>query len=122
MAIQFGGRSEKNMEYNFSYVYTPMAENDYDAAISYISEELCNPDAASALDESIYEAVQNLCHSPFSGTIVENPFLSCNGVRYVPVKRYLLYYFPDMVHERIVVMRISHSLQDQDKIVSEIRV
>lgn len=108
------------MESDYRYSLTEIAQDDFSRIIDYIVNTLLNPAAASSLADKIEDTLENLCRTPFTGTEVHNPFLTTDNVRKILVKNYILYYVVDPDSKEIIVIRIGHFLQDQDKLLSEI--
>lgn len=108
------------MASEFSWQMADSAQEDFDHIVGYMVRKLCNPEAATVFADDLTEALGDLCTVPLKGPLVENPYLTIEGVRFLPVRQYIVYYFPDMGEKMITVLRIGHSLQDQDKILRSI--
>lgn len=104
----------------YSYWLTDIAQDDFDNIIGYIVIKLSSPQAASSFADEMEGAMDELCRIPLKGSPVENPFLLHKGVRSIAVKQYIIYYLPDDEEKKIIILRISHSLQDQDRILRNI--
>ncbi|WP_026652367.1 type II toxin-antitoxin system RelE/ParE family toxin [Butyrivibrio proteoclasticus] len=101
----------------YDFVLTLAAETDIDEAITYISEFLDNPDAASNLADELESQLEEICKNPKTGRIIENEFLRRNDVRRFLVKNYIAYYIIDEDNKTIVVLRFVYGKCDQDPIV-----
>ncbi len=104
---------------NYEYFFTESAETDIDLALSYLSDTLNNPDAASDLVDELEEQLDIICKRPETGKIVENEFLKRNDVWRFLVKNYIAYYLIDDKNQMIIILRFVYSGRDQDKIVKD---
>lgn len=106
------------MEYNnFSYYLTNRAQNDLTNIVEYIDRELCNNDAAISFIQHFEKEMENLCKFPNIGLRLNNIYLKRNDICKVTVKNYIVYYFVEKRKNMIVVVRIGHSLQNQDNLL-----
>lgn len=108
------------MESKCTYQLTYIAQEDFENMIRYMVEKLCNLQAAAAFADAVEDGLDNLCKFPSKGHIVENPYLSVGNVRMLVVRQYILYYLVDEEERVITVLRIGHSLQDQDKLLGKV--
>ncbi len=105
------------MESDYSYELTLVATLDYEDIMSYITDELCNPIAAADLADDMEEKLDELCTTPYMGALVGNPALLRQDIRFITVKHYIIYYILNANRQKIVVIRIGHFLQDQEKLL-----
>ena len=106
------------MEYNnFSYYLTDCSQNDLTNIVEYIDRELCNRDAAISFIQHFEKEMENLCKFPNIGSRLNNIYLKRNDICKVTVKNYIVYYFVEKRKNMIVVVRIGHSLQNQDNLL-----
>ena len=61
--------------------------------------------------------MDNLCKFPNIGSRLNNRYLKRNDICKVTVKNYIVYYFVEKSKNMIVVVRIGHSLQNQDDLL-----
>lgn len=108
------------MASEFTYQLTDTAQEDFDHLIEYMVVELCNPQAATAFADDVESALENLCMFPLKGPLVDNPYLAVKDVRLLVVRQYSIYYLADEEEKIITVIRIGHSLQDQDRLLKEV--
>jgi hypothetical protein len=106
------------MKYNFSYYLTRSAEKDLKNIVEYIDKELCNRPAAIFFVKQFEEEILRLCKFPNLGIKVDNRYLKRNDIYKIIFKKYIVYYFIETEKNRIVVVRIGHSLQDQDNLLN----
>lgn len=108
------------MASEFTYHLTDIAQEDFDNLIGYMVEKLCNPEAAIAFADDIESALENLCSFPLKGLLVDNPYLPVKNVRMLVVRQYNIYYLSNEEEKIITVIRIGHSLQDQERLLKEV--
>ncbi len=104
----------------FTYRFTKVAEADIDETLSYITNRLGNPDAATDFADELEEKLGKLCKSPKTGKLVENEFLVRRDVRRILVKNYIAYYVVDERSHSIVILRVVYGRRNQDNIVGGI--
>lgn len=78
------------MKYNINY--SPKALQDLDEIWDYISKELCNPDAAEHVINSILNAVDVLGEFPESGAPLEPHINLDSPYRFVTAGNYIAFY------------------------------
>ena len=102
----------------FSYRLSNAAESDIDEIITYIAEDLGNPDAAQSFIDEMIKRIEDLCEMPRIGNIVENDLIHRNNIRRILVHNHILYYFIDDQNRIINVMRVVYNRRDQFVILS----
>ena len=105
---------------SYGFVLTETAEADLDDTISYIANDLSNPDAASSFVEELQRKTDEIRKRPKSGRPVENDYLKRNDVRRFLVGNYIVYYFIDQEKRVIVILRLVYAGRDQDKILGKL--
>ena len=55
----------------YNYALTEIAAYDIDEVISYIQEELSNPEAAISFADELEEKLEDICKNPKNGRLVE---------------------------------------------------
>ena len=92
------------MQYNV--VYTGLAKNDINEIVTYISETLKAPQAALNLVASLEKSIKILEKFPYSHQLyIPNKALE-NEYRFIPVKKYLVFYTVDENKKEVVITRI----------------
>ncbi|WP_026507038.1 type II toxin-antitoxin system RelE/ParE family toxin [Butyrivibrio sp. MC2013] len=104
----------------YYYELTEIAEADIDETLSYISNDLSNPDAAAAFLNAFEDKLEEICKSPKTGHIVENQFLNNYDVRRFLVDNYIAYYIIDDDNNRIVILRVAYGKRNQNKILKDL--
>ena len=95
----------------YSVIYLPEARRQLEAIVDYIAFELCAPDAAYAFLEALDETARSLSDMPYRHPLYHSPFAVPEEVRFVPVKRYNLFYKVYEETKTVEVWRIMHQLQ-----------
>jgi len=101
----------------YNYFITAHAEKDFESIMDYIAVELHNPTAAQALGRKIFEAIDNVCVFPQSGTQVVNSGIADNTVRRLVIDNYILYYKPLDNDKFIYILRIVYGQRKQTDIL-----
>ena len=101
----------------YKYFFTDVAQKDLDNILDYLTNHLCNFNAAKSFYNLLNERIALACDFPESNPIIENRFLGFHEVRKMVIKNYLLYYYVDVDKEIINVLSIRHSLENQKKII-----
>ena len=98
------------------YIY-PRAQADMDDIFSYISNELCNPDAAVALMDEMEEALNRVCQNPLICPRVSSTMIKDSTLRKLLVKNYIIFYRPVKQKEEIQVVRVLYGMMDYEKML-----
>lgn len=92
--------------------YTPLAYADLDNIDSYISETLCNPQAAENLLDEMESSIRQLKNYPLLGFEVNDPYLASKGYRKITVQNYLVFYLIDHTEKNVIIMRVLHGARE----------
>lgn len=80
-------------ECKYKRVILPQAEQDIEEALNYISNELCNPDAANKLIYNMTDIMENISMFPYSlPTLKDKRLAQGNEYRRADVNNFLLIY------------------------------
>ena len=90
--------------------YSPLARRDLDEIRDYISNELCNPAAASETVNAILDEAEALEDFPLMGHAVEELPLMADEYRFLPVRNYLVFY--RVTAEGVFVDRVLYKKRD----------
>ena len=105
------------MESRFGYRMTRSANADLEDIVSYLTDRLSNPRAASDFVDKLQAAIDELRSFPEIGPSVVNEFLPDVDVRKELVGIYLMYYLPDRERRTIYILRIVYARRSQDEIL-----
>jgi plasmid stabilization system protein ParE len=96
---------------------TVSLHHDLRRALDYISEELKNPAAAQRLHGKTLTTIQTLTDMPLRHPLVRDEFLAAQGIRWVPVYNYLIFYAVREEQELVVVLRFLFGRRDWQTIL-----
>ena len=100
----------------YRIVYLPTARRQLRDAALYIATELNNPDAAESLMDDVDEQVKGLQEMPYRHEIYPTLYAMKHEIRFVPVKRYLLFYVVKEQEKTVEIWRFLHQLQNTNKL------
>ena len=98
----------------YKIVYLPLAEDDILAAVEYIADRLCNPQAAEALLDELDRTAEQLALFPYSAALYRTDRPLRDELRKVPVKGYVLYY--TVREDTVEIRRLIHGRRDRSSI------
>ena len=96
--------------------YLPTARRQLRDAALYIATELNNPDAADRLMDDVDERVKSLQEMPYRYAIYPALYAMKHEIRFVPIKRYLLFYVVKEQEKTVEIWRFLHQLQNTNKL------
>lgn len=103
---------------NYRRIILPQAEADIREALNYISNELCNPDAANKLLSDMVDAMENVSLFPNSHPKLNDKRLTAgNEYRRVVVNNFVLIY---KVVEEVREVRVMAALYAPSDVVSRL--
>lgn len=102
----------------YKIIVTKPAQNDLRSAVSYISNELKNKQAANQLIDIVEKTVKSLIDMPERYAVVDDEILSREGFRFIPVNNYLLFYIVRKETQTVVIQRFLYSRRDWINILS----
>ena len=97
---------------SFRIHFTRTAAADLEETVDYIDHALFNPDASEHLLEQLEKELLNLAEFPESHARTEDPFLAEQGIRFVTVKNYLLFYTIDAENQAVYIIRFLYGKRD----------
>lgn len=96
----------------WSVYYGRGAENDLLEIYDYVAVQLCDPQTAEELFDTITVAVAGLAQMPYRFRLwAEEPWHSM-GIRRMVVKNHVVLYLPDEDLERVRILRILYHKRD----------
>ena len=96
----------------YKIIVTAPAQKDLQNAVSYISNELKNKQAASNLIDLVEETVKSLTDMPERYAIVDDEILSREGFRFIQIKNYLMFYVVRKETQTVVIQRFHYARRD----------
>ena len=99
----------------YNYDFTEIAQADIEDTITYVEQNLANPDAGSAFLDELEAMLDKICKAPKTGKLVENQFLRRRDVRRFLVQNYIAYYIIDEEKGTIIILRMVYGKRDRIK-------
>ena len=96
----------------YSFRLTPLAEQDIDSVLAYITETLCNAKAAIDLLDKIEHAIETICEFPYSATDCKFFLVADENIRHVLVGNYVIIYEINEDEESIKILRFCYTRMD----------
>lgn len=104
---------------SWNVVYSVKARQDLRNIYEYIAYELLVPETATGQTQRIMKAIRTLDEMPMRHQLCKDePWLS-QGVRYLLVDSYLVFYLPDESKNTVNVIRIMYGGRDAYEQLSE---
>ena len=96
---------------------TKLAEDDLDGIVSYIVNQLYNPQAASDLADEIARCYEVLRTSPLIYPLCQDRRLEREGYHRAIVKNFLVLFRVDEAEKRVTVYRVIYGARDYMKLL-----
>ena len=109
MLLQIFGK-ESDIMYNIKI--TAPAKKDIKSAISYIANDLHNPQAAENTLNLFEKEINTLSELPMRQPLVKDEFLAQNGFRIIQVNNYLVFYTVREEEKQVTVQRVLYNRRD----------
>ena len=103
----------------FSVVYSSEARQDLRDIYEYIAYELLEPDTAAGQTNRIMKAARSLEQMPMRHRLYEEEPWHSQGLRFLPVDNYLIFYLPDKTNNIVNIIRIMYGGRDVKRQLSE---
>ena len=103
----------------YKVIYTQKALADLDAVASYIKLKLCNVSASNCIVENFFGEGNSLVAFPNRYPLCSDAFLRAWGIRFVPVKNYLLFYVVREDEGTVYVIRFLYAKRAWQNILRE---
>ena len=100
-------------------IYTFKARQDLRDIYEYITYTLLSPDAAKNTTERIMEAARSLEDMPDRNPLYKDEPWHSQGVRFLPVKNYLVFYTVKPETETVSAARIMYGGRDMSRQLEE---
>lgn len=92
----------------FHVVYTAEARQDLRDIYEYIAYELLEPGIAGGQTDRIMKAARSLEQMPMRHTRYEEEPWRSQGLRFLPVDNYIIFYLPDETTGIVSIIRIMY--------------
>ena len=100
------------MTNKYKFFLTPLAVSDIDETLAYISGNLANPVAASALLKQIDETIDRIRLFPFANSDCSCFMIQDQNIRHVQIGNYVMIYEVDKEKSSINILRFRYSAMD----------
>lgn len=97
------------MQNKYSFSFTPLALQDLDDALAYISEQLSNPQAATEPLEEVEHTLASVCEFPYAFSDCSVYLISDQNIRHAMVKNYVLVFEINEEKGQIIVLRFRYA-------------
>ena len=99
----------------FNVVYSSEARQDLRDIYEYIAYELLEPDTAAGQTNRIMKAARSLEQMPMRHRLYEEEPWHSQGLRFLPVDNYLIFYLQDETNNIVNMIRIMYGGRDVKK-------
>lgn len=89
----------------YKVVFSCIFEDDLDTALEYISRKLYNPGAAQRLLNKVSDMISLLEENPLTFPLYHDDMLAKQGLRYIVISNYLLFYKVDELEKSVIFSR-----------------
>jgi len=96
---------------------TPLAHQDLDEILTYISTELLSPGAAADFADQVEACHEHLKAHPFMFAQCNDPGLAFRGYRRALVKNYLIVYKVDEEKRLVHIHRVFHGTRNYVELI-----
>lgn len=103
----------------YKVIYTQKALADLDAVASYIKLKLCNISASNCIVENFFSEGDSLVAFPTRYPLCNDALLRAWGIRFVPLKNYLLFYVVREGEGTVYVIRFLYAKRSWQNILRE---
>ena len=97
---------------NYKVLITQPAIEDLQNIVDYIATELKEPSTAKKLIGKIKEAIMSLAEMPTRHALVADEDLAVQGIRWLMVDNYMIFYIVAEKNRTVVVIRILYGRRD----------
>jgi len=103
----------------YKTIITKAAELDIAETVQYIAKELHNKTAAGNLLDDIENAAASLRKMPKRYALVQDEYLSSLGFRFIPIKKYLMFYIVREEKNSVTIERFLFSRRNWSHIIGQ---
>ena len=101
------------MDKTYTVKITSQAEEQIQEIIFYITHELKAPSAALHLLDALENSIASLSHHPQRMTLISEEPWHTKGIRRLPVKNFLIYFWIDDTNMKVQVTAVIYGKRDQ---------
>ncbi len=104
---------------NWAVEFTDQARRDLRDILDYITYELQKPQVAVKLVRQITKEILSLNQTPMQYRLYDEEPWKSQGLRCFPVKKYLIFYYPDKTQNTVYTVRVIYGGRDISHQLSE---
>lgn len=104
---------------SFEVEITVAAQHDVENIYSYISENLCNKQAAARFISALRENMAMLENMPESYPLVNDEYLKNIGIRFIAIKNYIAFYITSAEKKKVYILRVLYGRRNWTKILKD---
>ncbi|MBQ7116629.1 MAG: type II toxin-antitoxin system RelE/ParE family toxin [Clostridia bacterium] len=93
------------------------AKEDLREIYTYISEELCEPQIAKKIRESLKSKIYSLQQFPNRNPINDEPLFKARGIRALIAERYRIFYTVNESDSSVMILRVISTRRDWQNII-----
>ncbi len=97
------------MSNKYEYLLTPLALQDLDETLAYITEKLSNGKAAGELLNELEHTLDSICSYPYAFPDCSVFLISDTSIRHVPIKNYILVYRIQDAEKQVYILRFRYA-------------
>ena len=119
MFRSYKGFGKEICRVKYSMEITESAKKDLKQILDYISETLCNKQAALKLLELVKESLNDIADIPDGFPLAKDQYLRNMGIRFVPVKNYIIFYTVDSAQKKVYIIRVMYGKRNWIEILKD---
>ena len=85
---------------------TEAAQRDFENIYTYISDNLCNKQAATRLIDLFDKNIRTLADMPEGYPLANDEYFRNMGIRFISVKNYIIFYTVNIKKQMVYVVRV----------------
>lgn len=110
------------MNSDYSYIISKIAKKDMRNTINYITNKLCNKDAAQVLFNNIKLKISDMCKNPMASSNCEIYDIYDDAIRHCNVENFVLIFKIEKENKRIDILRFLHSKRNITEIIKNVKI
>ena len=100
------------MPNKYKFAFTPLAEQDIDSVLEYISVNLQNKKAANGMLDKLEKTIERVCLLPYGFPDCKIYFIPDDTIRHVNIDNYVMIYGIDDENRQINILRFRYAKMD----------
>lgn len=102
---------------SFEVEITDTAQHDVENIYTYISDNLCNRQAAARFISALQEHTAMLENMPESYPLANDEYLRNIGIRFITIKNYIAFYTVSTAKKKVYVLRVLYGRRNWTEIL-----